>query len=414
MDKTFSKNFRQTGIDLIKRRSKWENIESAGHKKIEQSLYLSEERFRSYIELTGQLAWTTNTKGEVEEDIPSWRKYTGQSYKEVKGSGWSKALHPDDVKHIVKVWDEAVKTKKPYEVEYRVRRYDGVYRYFLVRGVPVLGEDGQINEWVGTCIDIDERKMMERAKNDFVQLASHELRTPLSAISWAIERLYDIKCGEYSTTTKKYLNQIDEQTQKMIKLTEDLLNTTKMEMEMFSYQYERVNPVTIISEVVKDFTDQIKNKKIRFKFIPSKKISEYQTYSNAISTILSNLLSNAIKFTPNGGKINLRVTQKKDQLEFQISDSGLGIPKADQKKIFQKAYRASNARDFEGTGFGLYITKTMVDRLEGQISVQSGRKEGTVFKVILPIKKEIKKVQQIKPMDNLTNMIAIGGSLTAI
>jgi PAS domain S-box-containing protein len=130
-------------------------------KQAEEERRASESRYQSYIEVTGQLGWTTNPDGEVKEDIPSWRKFTGQSKEEVMGSGWSKAIHPDEFEYVLRVWKEAVSTKKGYETEYRVRRYDGVYRHFLARSVPVFKNGGDIREWVGTCIDITERKQAE-------------------------------------------------------------------------------------------------------------------------------------------------------------------------------------------------------------------------------------------------------------
>ena len=131
-------------------------------KRAEEALQASEKRYRSYIEVTGELGWTTSADGEVVEDIPSFRKFTGQSYEEVKGWGWSKALHPDDFENTTRFWEKAVEEKNSYEIEYRLRRHDGVYRYFLARGVPVL-EEGKIREWVGTCIDITSRKQAEQA-----------------------------------------------------------------------------------------------------------------------------------------------------------------------------------------------------------------------------------------------------------
>ncbi len=130
-------------------------------KQAEEELRESEARYRSYIEVTDQLGWTTNTNGEVVEDIPSWRRFTGQSEEEIKGWGWSMALHPDDLQHTAWVWRNAVATRSNYETEYRLRRYDGSYRHFLARGVPVFKDDGEIREWVGTCIDITERKRTE-------------------------------------------------------------------------------------------------------------------------------------------------------------------------------------------------------------------------------------------------------------
>jgi PAS domain S-box-containing protein len=139
------------------------HTEITERKQAEEALRKSEARYRSYIEVTEQLGWTANANGEVVEDIPSWRGFTGQSEEEVKGWGWSKALHPDDLEHTTLVWRNAVATRNNYEAEYRIRRHDGAYRHFLARGVPVFNDDGDIREWVGTCIDITERKRTEEA-----------------------------------------------------------------------------------------------------------------------------------------------------------------------------------------------------------------------------------------------------------
>jgi PAS domain S-box-containing protein len=127
-------------------------------KKAEQALIASLKRYQSYIEVTGELGWTTNAAGEVLEDIPTFRNFTGQTYDEVKGWGWSKAVHPDDLEHATRAWQAALASKTKYEVEYRLRRYDGIYRNFMARGAPISEADGEIREWVGTCIDITDRK----------------------------------------------------------------------------------------------------------------------------------------------------------------------------------------------------------------------------------------------------------------
>ena len=132
-------------------------------RRVEEDRLAGYDRYRSFIAVTGQFAWTTNADGEVEEDMPEWRNYSGQSFDDLKGWGWSKALHPEDLAHTTKVWRKAVTEKTNYETEYRIRRHDGVYRNFLARGVPVLNKDGSIREWVGTCIDITERKQTEEA-----------------------------------------------------------------------------------------------------------------------------------------------------------------------------------------------------------------------------------------------------------
>jgi PAS domain S-box-containing protein len=150
-------------------------------KKTEDTVRTSLERFRSFIEVTGELGWTTNAEGEVVEDIPSFRKFTGQTYENVKGWGWSKVLHPDDLERTKRIWKEATKTKNKYEVEYRLRGNDGIYRHFLARGVPVLREDGSVLEWVGTCIDITGRKELEEELSNSLE-ASHRRQSEVSAL----------------------------------------------------------------------------------------------------------------------------------------------------------------------------------------------------------------------------------------
>ena len=132
-------------------------------RKAEQALRQSERRYRSFIEVTNEWAWVTNPAGLVVEDIPALRAFTGQTYEQARGAGWADALHPGDVQRTLEVWNRAVSTKTLYKTEYRMQRHDGTYRLLLARGVPILDDQGSVIEWVGTCIDITERKQAEEA-----------------------------------------------------------------------------------------------------------------------------------------------------------------------------------------------------------------------------------------------------------
>ncbi len=130
-------------------------------REAERLLRESEERFQALVTATGQIVWTTTPDGLV-IDTPLWRSYTGQTVEQVRGWGWLDAVHPDDRARVEAVWKHAVATRTLYETEYRVRRADGVYRFFLVRGVPVLDASGAVREWVGFNTDITERIQFER------------------------------------------------------------------------------------------------------------------------------------------------------------------------------------------------------------------------------------------------------------
>lgn len=123
-----------------------------------QVMRLSEERYRSLVLASTQIVWSTDADGQVMEDSPSWRAFTGQTVAETKGRGWLSVVHPRDRARIAEMWEHATKTGSIYQVEYRIRRADSEWRYVTVRGVPVHEKDGKIREWVGYCMDITDAK----------------------------------------------------------------------------------------------------------------------------------------------------------------------------------------------------------------------------------------------------------------
>ncbi|MEH6435302.1 ATP-binding protein [Massilia sp. DD77] len=128
----------------------------------ETALREREERFRSLVMSTSHILWTASPSGRVLDDIPSWRDYTGQTWEEAREFGWLDALHPDDRERTSRMWAECIAAKKIFMGDYRVRRADGVYRWTAVKGVPILDQDGEVREWIGTNTDIDEA-VAERA-----------------------------------------------------------------------------------------------------------------------------------------------------------------------------------------------------------------------------------------------------------
>jgi PAS domain S-box-containing protein len=140
--------------------------------EVEEALRRNERRYRSLVLATAQVTWTGAANGEILDGQPTWEAFTGQKPEEYKGWGWMNAVHPEDREHLSERWRKAIarETRPPndrfYEIEYRVRRHDGIYRNLLSRTVPVLNAEGEIHEWVGICYDITERKAQEQQLRD--------------------------------------------------------------------------------------------------------------------------------------------------------------------------------------------------------------------------------------------------------
>ena len=141
-------------------------------KSIEEALRRNERRYRSLVLATAQVTWRANASGEISEDTPTWQEFTGQTPDEYKGWGWMNAVHPDDRELLGERWRKAIarESRPPndrfYEIDYRVRRHDGVYRDFLARTVPVRDNNGDISEWVGICYDVTEQRLREQQLRD--------------------------------------------------------------------------------------------------------------------------------------------------------------------------------------------------------------------------------------------------------
>ena len=343
------------------------------------------ELFYMVVKQTNNHVVITDPNGVILFVNEAAEQITGYSFKEMYHQTprlWGGLMSPAFYKTL---WDKKSGGEK---IVYEVlnRRKDGRLYVALARITPILRED-EVIAYVATEEDITEFRRLDKAKTEFIYLASHQLLTPLSAISWNAETLLDGDAGALSPQQQKYVVEIQQGNQRMVALINALLNVSRIEMGTLSISPEPVQLEAILHSVLHELESSIQENQLQVKQVCAKDVPAVHADPHLLRIIFQNLLSNAVKYTSSGGQVECAVTFDKENFHITVSDSGIGIPKAQQGKLFQKLFRADNAmrKDTHGTGLGLYLVKSIVDRLGGTIVFESVENQGTTFQVSLPL-----------------------------
>ena len=222
-------------------------------------------------------------------------------------------------------------------------------------------------------------------KSEFVSIISHQLRTPLSNIKWTLNLADD----ENNLSKKeKYFEIIKESNNRMLKLVNDMLDVSQIEKGKWISKKQKVALKEIIDEIIEEFSFFAKGNNIEIKASIEKNLPDVFADSQKIRQAISNLLDNAICYSRKGGKLEIKAKRKNRKVRCEIKDSGIGIPKEEQKYIFQKFFRCKNVLKYktEGTGLGLFIAKSVIDSFGGKIGFKSKEGIGSTFWFYLPIK----------------------------
>lgn len=242
--------------------------------------------------------------------------------------------------------------------------------------------------YVGIEHNLSYEKALEKMKTDFISLASHQLRTPLSAMKWYLEMLLDGDAGPINDEQKSFLQNINGSNERMIELINSLLSISRVESGRLIVEPKITNLINLIEDVITDVKPKAKEKGLTFIFKGVPELPSIYTDPHLLRNVYMNLLTNAIKYTKKGGMVSLIVKKTDTHIVNIVEDTGIGIPSGEQKKIFTRFFRASNARDLvtDGNGLGLYLVKSVIEVLKGDISFKSLSGKGTTFTFKVPIK----------------------------
>ncbi|MBM9538692.1 hybrid sensor histidine kinase/response regulator, partial [Desulfobulbus alkaliphilus] len=391
-------------------------------KLAEEKLFISEDRFSRAIAGTGAGLWDWDMVESKVYFHPQWKRMLGYEDHEIENdfSGWRKLWHPDDACRIEKAINDHLEGKTTsYEIEHRLRHKDNSWRWILTRGDIHEDEAGNKVRWVGTNIDITDRKRTEeklseyaqqmelknaeldealaraeeasQAKGNFLANMSHEIRTPMNAVIGLIDLLMQT---ELNDRQRNYLGKISSSSRMLLGVINDILDYSKIEAGRLELDPHTFRVDELLEQLKALFATAANEKGLELVFRVAPDV--HRTLSGdslRLAQVLTNLLSNALKFTEQGAvEIGIREAasgireageggRKTAGFRFEVRDTGIGMDEAQIAGLFQAFTQAdaSTTRKYGGTGLGLAISRRLVELMGGSLEVESTPGKGSVF-----------------------------------
>ena len=358
-----------------------------------EELRESEARFRHMADNAPVMVWVTERDGRCSFLSKSWYEFTGFTPEMSLGFGWLNAVHPEDRPRAEAIFHAANTQREPFRADYRLRRASGEYAWAIDAAVPRFGPDQCFLGYIGSVIDIQDRKQAEEAlreadrrKDEFLATLAHELRNPLAPVRNALEILR--LSGSESAAAGRARAMMERQIQQMSRLIEDLLDLSRISRGKIELREERVDLAIAIRNAIETSRSQIEHSGHRLVVeLPSAPVWVDGDLTR-LEQVFANLLNNAAKYTEPGGQILVAVSRVAGKAVVRVSDTGIGIPRDQLPEVFEMFSQVSRSqhRAGGGLGIGLNIVKQLVEMHGGSVHAESaGLGHGSEFVVELPV-----------------------------
>lgn len=242
----------------------------------------------------------------------------------------------------------------------------------------------------------EELKKQNSVKSDLISISAHQLRTSLSALKWILKMFLDRDLGSISIEQENFIKKAYISNERMITLVNDMLTLTHAEETALQFKLEKIDLIKLIDEVVFEFSGESSKKHIELIFIkPETILPDMYCDKEMIRVVFQNLIENAMKYSNDGDKVFLSIKQNDNDIEISVRDKGIGIKEENKDKIFDKFYRAENAKEKDpiGSGLGLFTTKSIIEYHKGKIWFENNQGgAGTTFYFSLPILNDNDKI----------------------
>ncbi|MCA8942958.1 MAG: PAS domain-containing protein [Planctomycetes bacterium] len=289
------------------------------------------------------------------------------------------------VQRIGAILDSTLQKEREIADEISIVDVSGGDRILELRSSPMRSEDETVRGAVLVFHDITELRRLEKVRRDFVSNVSHELKTPLTAMRGFVETLLDDPDVDLEIRTR-FLERIRNQTERMQSLVLDQLTLAKLEANEAPLDRQRVDLRPLVESSLATIEPIASTKSLRIGFEPSLLAAEVEGDRELLRQVVTNLIDNAVKYTPDEGRVVVRLMVDDANVTFSVEDSGLGLSAEDRRRVFERFYRVDSARsrDVGGTGLGLSIVRNVAVAHGGDVSVESELGKGSTFRVRLP------------------------------
>lgn len=325
------------------------------------------------------------------------KRYCGRSTEELRRSGWSALCHPDDRARFVETWRAAATAGERFDLEFRVRRADGAYRWFLAKASPIDANGAEHTHWITTLTDVHRHRLLERElhravrhRDEFLATLAHELRTPLHAIQQALSVAQSPMAS--AEVSMKMHAIVDRQLQLLLRFTNDSLDVSRVRWNAMTLMPSSVTLAAVVADTVERARPLIEQHGTRVEVELSDPDCEVIADRERLVQALGNVLGNAVKYSPPDARVQLHVQCEDGDAVFSVRDWGCGIESQRLSEIFDLFTRAprGKANRPEGLGVGLAVAQHVAMLHGGSLVAESdGLGLGSRFTLRIPLAIEV-------------------------